>query len=206
MLRVRTLYAVAAAAILSAVASPAVAQVCLGHPIGIGSTAAVATFGFPDHANSYGIGALHRVNDAILVSGGYTMTSYDADVSAAHTIRGGVAYEIPLVAVEGTGISVCPNVGLGYTSWDELNGLTVPVGVGIGAGFPIMDNTAVVVPYINPQFVWNRMSYDGDSISDTDFGFTAGANLQVANLLFGVLFDKVGEGDGVFGIRFGYTF
>lgn len=188
--------------------APAMAQACLGLPLGTGQSAASLAIGFPNNATSFGFSGTTRLSDPVTVGGGYTLTSYDVDgVDAAHGLQVGGAYEFSLQEPGAQlALNLCPNLSLGYTTWSETDVISVPLGLGLGLAIPVADASAVVAPFINPALTWNRVSAGDFSDSDTDFGFNAGANVLVSNLFFGADYGKVGEGDGVFRIRGGMIF
>jgi hypothetical protein len=211
MNRFQPMYAFALALILSLVASPMMAQVCAGVPLGTGQTALSLGVGFPSHAKSYGAGVTSKVTDAVALSAGYSMTKIDDfgfDLPKQHTFNAGAAYEIPLQAANtGPSVSLCPMAGASYTKWDETNVIGVPLGVGIGAAMPVAEGAATVNLYAAPQFIWQKASADGlGSESDTNFGFTSGANVLLSKVLFGAGFSKIGNADGMFSIRAGFVF
>lgn len=194
-----------------ATASPAIAQVCAGFPMATGSTSLVGGLSFPDNANGFAIGVQHKANEAVVVGVAYELTTFDeifgVELPSMHNFAANAAYEIPLAATNtGADLAVCPEVGFGYGRWDELNILTVPLGVSFGAAFRAAQGSTIVAPFISPYFVWQRVSADGESESADDLGFTLGSNFLVSNFLFGFGYTKIGDADGTFGIRFGMIF
>lgn len=210
MARTPTIFAFTMAAFLAA-ASPAFAQVCAGIPMATGSTMGMVGLSFPENANSFGIGAMHKLNDQVVVGGEYLFTSHDdvfgASVPSSHSIMASGSYEIPVgEQAANADFAVCPTAGLGFGKWDALSTIAIPLGVSFGGAFTVADGSAVVAPYLAPQFVWARYSANGASDSESDLGFSMGANFHVSNFLVGAGYTKIGDGDGTLGIRFGLMF
>lgn len=210
MHRLRTYVALTAAALL-ATASPALAQVCAGFPMNTGSTMGVASLGFPNNATNFGVGGMHKMSDQVTIGAAYTLTSYDdvfgVSVPSSHTIGVNGSYEIPVAAAEvEADLAVCPTAGLNFTSWDDVSAFSIPLGVSLGAGISIAEGNVLMAPYVGPQLVWSRTSWDGGSNSDTDLGFALGANFLFSNYLVGGGFSKVGDSKAVFALRFGMMF
>ncbi len=214
MIRFRSLFAVALASLLVLFATPAIAQVCLGIPMTMGQTAVGLTASFPENANAFGIDGRHKLTDQLVLGAGYTLGTYDEDafggedIPSSHTISVSGAYEFLVpTAPEGPQLGLCPNVGAQYTTWDELTMYAVPVGVGVGTALELGQGSAVLAPYVNPSLVFGKAKLDeAESDWENDFGFTLGANVIVTNLHFGAAFSKIGDGDGVFGVRAGMIF
>lgn len=210
----RTIHSMVSAVVVATlvlVASYAQAQACLGYPLGAGSTAVVGAASFPDGANSFGVGIAHKATESASFGAYYSATTFDDifgfEVPTMHSVGATGAYEVHLVTSDtAPALSLCPNVGFEYGRWDEINILIAPLGFAIGASIPIADNTAILTPYVNPQFFWSRASIDGESETDTDFGFTAGASVRVSNLLFGPRISKIADGKATFGLMAGYVF
>lgn len=117
------------------------------------------------------------------------------------------SYEIQLSEQNANAdFAVCPTAGLAFGKWDEVTLISIPLGVSFGGAFTVADGGAVVAPYLAPQFAWTRASADGASDSDSDLGFSMGANFHVSNFLVGADYSKIGDGDGTLGIRFGMMF
>lgn len=212
MIRNRTLFAAALTLMLSLAAAPVYAQMCFGLPLNAGQSAVALEAGFPDNATSFGVEGRHKLTDAVVLGAGYTLTSFDDDlgddVPNQHTVGVQGAYEIRTASTTGgPQLGICPNVGFNYGSMDDLSMYSIPLGVGLGTAFEVGSGTAVVAPYVNPALVFGKADL-GEIETDweNDFGFTAGANLIVTNLFFGLNFNKVGDGDGVFGLQAGLVF
>lgn len=210
MHRMRKYVGLAALAMM-ATASPALAQVCAGFPMATGSTNLLAGVTFPDNANGYSVGVLHKPADAVVVGASYTLTTFDEilniEIPSAHNFAVEGSYEIPLAAESSAAdVALCPNVGFGYGSWDEITTLTAPLGLALGAAFKVADGSTIVAPFANPFFMWQRASANDVSDSETDFGFAAGSNILISNFLVGFTFSKIGDADGTFGFRIGMFF
>lgn len=210
MIRFRSILLGVLSLALTMVAQPLSAQVCLGTPLSSGATTVAVGAQFPDNANTYGVGVIHQATQNVNLGASYALTSFSGildGMPSMHSVGGRAAFEVPMnTNAGGPALSICPNAGAEYGRWEDMNIVSVPVGVGVGVAFPLADNFAMIAPYANPQYVWTRMSLDGESDSTSDFGFTLGANLVVGNLLFGPTFAKLGDSDGMFGIRAGFIF
>jgi hypothetical protein len=190
--------------LLSILATPAVAQVCLGVPLGEGQTYGALRAQFPDGANRFGIKAANRISGPITVGVQYMLNSFDGDIDSRHTIGGEVSYDLPVAALAEAGFALCPTAGIFYTSTDPGSSVVVPFGVGIGGNLEVGDGLGLA-PYIVPGFHWQRFS-NGTSSTNTDFGFNGGANLLVNNLFFGAFIEKIGDFDLEFGVQAGIRF
>ena len=179
------LFAAALALFVPAVAS---AQVCLGLPQGT-RTSAQAQIGFPSHATNFGVAGTMGLDESLYAGASYTLTSFDASgVPSQHTFGARGAYEMAGL-VEGA--SVCPTLGASYTKWEGISMMVIPVGVGIGKTFPLGESTTTITPYATPQLVWMRSSFNGASVSDTNFGLNAGGTVGFGRYFAGASFSKV---------------
>src|SRR5690606_38417616 len=79
MIRFRSLFAVTLASLLVLIATPAVAQVCLGIPLSARQTAVGLTAAFPENANAFGIDGRHKLTDQLVLGAGYTLGTVDED-------------------------------------------------------------------------------------------------------------------------------
>lgn len=190
-------------------AAPLSAQLCVGVPLPSGQAVGSLSLGFPDNANTFGLSGHHALDDRLVLSGGYHLTTFDGafDIPSMHTLGIGGAVRLqPMQAGFTMPVEACPTLALQYSTWDDWNILTLPLGVSLGTTFSIAADRAVAVPHVRPMLVWSRASSEGFSDSDTDFGLTAGANVILQNLLFGAEFSKIGEADGVFSVQVGLFF
>lgn len=169
----------------------AIAQACLGVPLephGIALTGGVA---FSDGGTGYG-GDLHVNAYPIIVSGGYSLQTFDEAESNANNVRGSLSFELPDLPV-----SACPFAGVhygrltdqvvdGFTIYDvTLSTLTVPVGFAIGASLPV-GPVLSFVPYAAPQFMYirntgtiaNESGKASDEESFNEFGAQLGIMLS----------------------------
>jgi len=212
MTTARRLFASALGLMLALLAAPLSAQLCAGLPMGKGQTAVGLTAGFPENATSVGVDGRYKPTDDALIGLSYSLTSIDDDagddIPSQHTfgVRAGYSFTAPL-AVEGPQLGICPNAGVRYTDWEEINVYAIPLGVGCGTAVDLGDGSTRLSPYVNPSLVFSKLDADGaESDWENDVGITAGANLIVTNLFFGALFTKVGDADGVFGLQGGLVF
>lgn len=204
-LNVRGLAAVAAIA-FSVVATPAVAQVCVGVPLGVGQTSLDLRAHFPDGANIFGARAANQFSESLAVGAFIQHADVDGGDSQ-QAIGADVVFDLPIAALQDAGASLCAAGGVSFTFQDDPRFIEVPFGVGLGASFDVGDGMAVV-PYAFPHLSWQRVSFDGFSDSDTDFVLDLGANLIVDNLYFGIMIDDVirDHADTTFGVRAGIIF
>lgn len=210
MLR-RNVFSVVVAAALVGVATPAFAQVCTGFAMAPGATQAALMGQFPDGSTTFGVDVARKANDQVIFGAGYAYTSNDdvmgVELPAAHSFTGFGSYEIALNAGStGPSFVACPNARLSYTKWDEISTIGIPLGVAFSSAFEVAEGI-LLAPYVNPFFQWARSSVDGTSNSDTEFGWALGGNMSITSgFLVGAEYNKVGDFDGVFGIRFGLIF
>lgn len=178
-----------------------------------GQTAVALSAGFPDGGNTFSIDGRHKVNNAVFLGAGYTLTTLDdsdfgdLDVPSMHTFSVDGGYEVLLSSADtGPQIGLCPNIGFAYSSWEDINFYAIPLGVAFGTVVGLGDR-ARLAPYASPQLVFNKATA-GEIESDweNDFGFSLGANLLVNRYLIGGAFSKVGDSDGAFRIQAGLIF
>lgn len=207
MLR-RNVLSVVVAAALVGVATPAFAQVCTGFAMAPGATQAMLTGEFPDGATTFGATVARKATDQVIFGAGYAMTSYDASgIDNTHSFTGFGSYEYALnPGSTGPSFAACPNLRLGYAKVNEANTFAIPLGVALTAAFEVADGI-LLSPYVNPALHWHRMSLDGESHSETEFGWALGGNMSItSSFLVGAEYYKVGDFDGTFGLRFGLIF
>jgi hypothetical protein len=177
-----------AAVLTLAVPAVASAQVCLGLPQGT-RTSAQAQIGFPSHATNFGVAGTMGIGEQLYAGASYTLTSFDhSSIPSQNTFGVHGAYDMPGL-IEGA--SFCPTAGVNFSKWDEFSTIAIPVGVGIGKTFPLGEGTTTITPYATPQLVWARTSFDGASVSDTNFGFDAGGTVGFSRYFAGASFSKV---------------
>lgn len=196
---------------LTGMASPAFAQVCTGFAMAPGAMQATLMGEFPDGATMFGGSVARKSGDQLIYGVGYAYTSVDdvlgVEMPAQHTFSGFGSYEIGLNAASaGPSFVACPNVQFGYTKFEDANIFAVPLSVSLGTTFEVADGI-VLAPYFNPGLHWHRVSVDDFSDSETNFGWALGGNMSISSsFLVGAQYYKVGDGDGVFGLRFGLIF
>jgi hypothetical protein len=204
----RRAFAAVAVLSLSFAATPAVAQAWRGVPLDSLNTGVALLAGFPENSDTYGAEAFRNFG-AVTAGVEYGLSTFEGDVPSAHTGVLNLALPLALPGLTEAGLAIAPVASPSYTSWDELSIIQVPVGASVAFRVPAGPGLSIV-PYAVPQFVWARMSMDvaGTSQSDTDsdFGFRAGGNLVVNNLIFGASYHKIGDGDGTVGINVGFLF
>ena len=74
--------------------------------------------------------------------------------------------------------------------------LSIPFGIGFGTTLPVgSGGSAGLTPYVIPQFVHVRASFDDfdETDSDTQFGLTGGATLNAGALIIGGSVSKIFE-------------
>lgn len=199
--RRRVLGAVVAFALVF-VAVPASAQLWRGAPagqaLGIGVNA-----GFPDGYDTYGAEVFKGLGQ-LEVGAEYTLLKGDDD--SEHVFGGNVGFKA-IEAQDGL-IAAGPVAGVAYNSFDNGSSIQVPIGVSVLARVPAGSGISIQ-PYAVPGLYWTRVSFDvpgGDSESDSnsDFGFRAGANVVIENIVFGGSYQKVGDFDGIFSVNAAY--
>ena len=205
MVRKRSLAFVVLAGSLVAMEGVA-AQACLGIPDG-SRGAFLGSVQFPENAKTYGVsGIVGAENSDLYFGGGFGLTSFDYEGSEnLKSFSGTAAVELGSVSPD---LSLCPVVGVGYSWVEDLNVLSVPLGVGLGTTVPLGENgSAGLTPYAMPQFLWERATFMDESDSETYFGVVAGANVNFDRLLIGAFVTKIFEegADAVFGIQGGLT-
>jgi hypothetical protein len=193
-------------ALALALPAAAAAQACFGLPQGTRS-AALGTIGFPSSATSFGVTGTTTLGENLYGSASYSLTSYDVKgIPNENSFGVRLAYEVPSL-IESA--SVCPSVAASYSKLDDFSGVAIPFGVGIGTTMPLGETgTTTLTPFITPQFVWTRVSYDGASASDTYFGANAGATVGFGTYFAGASVTKIFEegSDAVIGIHIGLSF
>lgn len=198
----RKVFSVAAVVAMAFVAAPAFAQPWRGGPVDSFTSGVSLLAGFPDGYDMYGAEVFKGFG---ALTGGLEYGLATADDFKRHTGTVNLALQLPL-GTEAMGLFVSPVASPSYSSWESGTWIQVPVGASFAYRVPAGQGLSVV-PYAVPQFVWSRVEYDDildtESESSTDFGFRAGGNLVVNNLVFGVGYHKVGEGDGTIGINVG---
>lgn len=182
------------------------AQACFGVPQGSQRIASFAVQ-FPSSSTDYEVGGLAMVGESLYAGASVGVTTFDypgADNATNFGAR--VGYEIPSLLETA---SVCPGLGLGYTTVGDLDILTVPLSLGIGTTLPLgTDDSTTLTPYIAPQLHWTRTSVGDLSKSDTSLGFSGGATVGFGPILGGAFVSKLFEDghDFIFGIQAGYVF
>lgn len=182
------------------------AQACVGVPQGSQRVASFAVQ-FPSSGTDYEIGGLAMVGESLYAGASVGVTTFDYPGAKDATNFGArVGYEIPSLLETA---SVCPGVGLGYTTYGGVDFLTVPLSLGIGTTLQLgADESTTLTPYIAPQLLWTRTSANGYSDSDTSLGFNGGATVGFGPILGGAFVSKLFEdgNDFIFGIQAGYVF
>ena len=204
----RKMFSVAAVMAMTFVAAPASGQAWRGAPLDSLTMGANLLAGFPDGYDIFGA-EVFKGFGAITAGLEYGLSSYEGDLPSAHTGTLNLALAVP-IGTEAMGLFVSPVASPSYTSWEDLSIIQIPVGASLAYNVALGDGLSVF-PYAIPQFVWSRLSYDdsvgdSESITESDFGWRAGGNLVVNNLVFGVGYGKVGDGDGTIGINVGMRF
>jgi hypothetical protein len=207
----KTTLSIAVAAAALVVAGSAGAQVCAGFPTTDGQGTIGGLVNFPTGFDQYGAEGSYNLAGPLAVNAGYLYNKGDDDHTS--TFRGGAAFELPAFAgrLRSTA-SLCPSVRADYTSQDDATSWQVPIGVGVGASVPVGGPETRVTLYVIPALVWTRVHFDAQpidvfehTITDTDLGVRAGAELNFNRLYLGVTSEWVDRGDqeAVVGVRAG---
>lgn len=176
-----------AVTLLSLVATPAFAQLCVGVPLDVGQTSLSLRADMPDGANVISVRAANHFAQPLTLAASYQLMSPEVG-DAQHAIGVDAAFELPLGA---SNIGVCAVAGADVTLADDPRSVEVPVGVALGTNIEVGPGLSVV-PFAIPQLFWNRYSYEGvDAVSDSNFGIEGGANLIVNNLAFGAVIKRL---------------
>lgn len=182
------------------------AQACFGVPQGVATAVGLAAQ-FPESATSFEVQGLKALANSLFVDATVGTISYDVD-GYDNEIHGGVGVGYELSPLAQTA-SVCPQVGVGYSTWEDYSAINVPVGLGIGRTIALDERGSMsLTPYVTPQFNWARYEFDGESETDTYFLATGGATLGFDRFFVGATVSKVfeDETDVVFGVRGGFAF
>jgi hypothetical protein len=185
--------------------------VCLGYPTTGGQYAIAGLVGFEDGATSYGGAVDFDLTGPLAFDFGYTLTTIDGIDDNANTFAGRGSFELAL-----TGASVCPNVGLTYSSFGtdilgvdvDVSAIVVPIGVGLGKSFAASPTLQATL-FANPQFFYIREKFEGAGQEDTDtsseFGADIGATLGTSRFFVGggVFFTTIEDSDPTFNVRVG---
>lgn len=194
-------------------AQVAEAQVCAGFPSSergfyFGARYDFGSTQFPgDDITALGVEAAYNAAGPLSVFGGLNVVSHDHDgeSDSVNQFRIGAAFEVPaLAAMMGPRISACPMVEARIVSENDATFMEIPLGLGIGGdlNFGTGPNLSA---YVQPQIVFFRLSGDGATISENDFGITTGVMAGFGQVTVGGelrhIFDT--GRDPVFGIRVG---
>jgi hypothetical protein len=176
-----------AVTLLSLVATPAFAQLCVGVPLNVSQTSLSLRADMPDGANIFALRAASHLIQPLTLAASYQLFSPEVGDSR-HAIGADAAFEVPLGS---SSVGVCAVAGASVTLADDPRSISVPVGLALGTNVEIGPGLSVV-PFAVPQLYWTRHSYEGfDPVSDTNFGIEGGANLIVSNLAFGVVLERL---------------
>jgi hypothetical protein len=204
-------------ALMLAGPASALAQVCVGMPIGSGQSAVALNVAFPEDATTFGASGRMRTSGPISVGANYSLTSFKGADPKGHTFGADVAYDLPV-----TGASICPVAGLNYSRvsgdfdlFDENFSfsesiISIPVGVGLGLSVPAGPN-AEFVPFAMPHLLWTRakVSFDDESLSDSDtnFGVKLGATYRIQQVMInaGVTLTSEKNSKALFGLGLGFA-
>jgi hypothetical protein len=212
--------ALAVAVLVGALPSAAQAQACLGSPGGPGQLSLSGTVGFPENATSYGAAALYNARGPIAVFGSFTLTNPDhAGLKNITTFGGGAALDLSEASVRlAEGLSVCPNVSASYSRLNfgllevDASTFSVPLGLAFGSTLALGESSTTLTPWVNPQFLYSRVSVkaagDSESDSDTYVGVVGGATVGFGPFFVGGSVSKLFEEGmkAVFGVQGGFIF
>ncbi|CAN5716293.1 hypothetical protein BH23GEM9_BH23GEM9_35750 [soil metagenome] len=171
------------------VAAPAAAQVCAGQPTAPGQTSIGARASFPTGATSVGVEAGRNWNNPMGAFVNLNLLMPDADGADNVAVVGaGLAYEVGGSAVPAW-LSICPVAGV-TIGFQDNTVVTIPVGVGFGSRFGTPDGFEIL-PFVIPQFVLTRISEDGVSSSNNNFGIGVGSFAKFSGVYGGVTLNRV---------------
>jgi hypothetical protein len=189
------------------VTTTAQAQICAGFPAPERGFYFGGRIDFPPSPwNSLGVEAAYNAAGPLSVFGGLNVLTVTDVEGSTNEFRVGAAFELPaLGAAIGPNVSTCPVAEVRWISEDGDTYMEIPIGLGIGVNLGAPAGPAIMA-YGRPELVIARLSGpDFDTVSQTDFGLTAGAMVG-----FG-MFNVGGEvrhvfrtgDDPIFGIRVG---
>jgi hypothetical protein len=198
-----------AVAMMLAAPASALAQACVGMPIGSGQSAVAFNMAFPEDATTFGIAGRMHTAGPVSVGADYSLTSFKNVDPKLHGFGADVAYELAV-----TEASICPVVGAGYSRISEdgvsVSNLSIPFGVGLGMSMAAGDN-AEFVPHVVPQVIWSRASFGvgGVSVSESDtfFGVKLGATYRLQQIMVnaGVTLTSEEGSKALFGLGLGFA-
>jgi hypothetical protein len=186
--RKNTLSAVAFATTLAlALPGQADAQTCAGYPAMPGALAAGASFASPPGGTSLGVEASYNYAGPMGSFAHFNLVTPEGDGERASIIGAGVSYDIAgFVPAIPTWLSTCPLAAVSVTRVDGTTEFTIPVGVGFGMTIPLVADAIDIMPFAIPQFVLTRLSVEGATVRDHNFGIGFGALARFANIYAGV--------------------
>jgi hypothetical protein len=117
-------------------------------------------------------------------------------------IGGGLAYQLARSDAE-MPFDIVLTGGLGASFGDDLTIMRLPFGAAVGHRFA-MENEMAISPFVHPRLSWNRVSFDGNSDSDTELEVDIGANLELNARMAIRLAAVLGDADAL-GIAFAWT-
>ena len=91
-------------------------------------------------------------------------------------IGGGLAYQLTSATTD-MPFDIVLAGGLGLTTGDDVTTVRVPFGAAIGHRFPLEGDIAIT-PFVHPRLSWDRISFNGNSDSDTNLNVDIGANFE----------------------------
>lgn len=155
--------------------------------------------------SALGVEAAYNAAGPLSVFGGLNVLSHEDDDETVNLFRAGAAFEVAsLGAMIGPQVSACPTAEARWISEEGLTFMEIPVGLGVGADLGMPAGPSIGV-YAQPQIVFFRISGEGASVTENNFGVTAGAMVGFGQLTVGADVRQVFESgnDPVFGIRAG---
>ena len=194
-------------------AGAAGAQVCAGLPSGDGGVTLGGRKDFPEGTDSWGIETSYNFHGPFSLFAGVDVFT-ENDFPGREIFRGGVAVELPGVAVSPTsGAPACLMVEAAYVDQDFLQITEVPIGLGLGIDLSSPSGVALL-PYVIPQLVITSLNFDSGALpqfsdeTEFDFGARGGALVTYGKVYLGGEFRHVfADGaDPAFGIRAGIRF
>jgi hypothetical protein len=110
-------------------------------------------------------------------------------------IGGGLAYQIAS-ATEEMPFDIVLAGGLGFTTGDNITTTRIPFGAVVGHRFPLEGGFAIS-PFVHPRLSWNRASFNGNSVTDTQLDVDVGANFEFKPQMAVRLAVALGDDDAV---------
>lgn len=179
-------------------ATPMLAQVCVGTPVSDGQRMFGGRVLFPDGGTVFGPTGTFNVNGPASVE--WNVDLFDSDIEGAD-MGFGVGVRLPY-ELRNLAIPICPVVGASYATIEDLDAIGIEVGAALGADLALTSTSSLLL-YGLPELVISRFSVGDASETESDFVLELGGTVA-AQRLHGTLLILLGD-DTVFGVRVGIT-